>query len=95
MTQTEKLDKRKRIRTHTKTWDLLKRHTLEEVRQVHWKFGIYESAKKLDCDPSIVRYLALREGWKRPLPPHLLKAYREGRWNSFKTNYKPNSNNNE
>ena len=100
MTEIEKVDKRKRIRTHTKTWDLLKRHDLEEVQKLHYKYGIYKAAKLLKTDPSIIRYLAIREGWKRPLPIHLHVPYLEGRWTSLKTNFipdnlKPNKNKNE
>ena len=87
MTETEVLDKRKRVRTHTKTWDLLQRYNLEEVRQVHYEHGIYKAATLLETDPSIIRYLALREGWLRPLPRHLIVPYREGRWTSLKTNF--------
>ena len=100
MQSAEKTDKRKRVRTHTKTWDLLQRHTLEEVQKAHYDLGIYKAAKLLGTEGSIIRYLALRENWKRPLPPHLIKAHREGRWNNMKTNFvpenlKPTTENNE
>ncbi|MCP4583782.1 MAG: hypothetical protein GY839_19400 [candidate division Zixibacteria bacterium] len=90
MAETEVI-KMRRVRTHTKTWDLLRRHSLEEVQKAHYDHGIYKAAKELGCDPSIIRYLALRERWKRILPPHLVKAYNAGRWNNFRTNFKPGS----
>ena len=91
MPKAEKIDQRKRIRTHTKTWELLQRHTLEEVQRSHYQHGIYKAAKILETEPSIIRYLALREQWKRPLPSHLHAAYLEGRWTSLKTNFAPNN----
>ena len=43
--------------------------------------------------PFIVRYVILKQGVKRPLPTHLLKAYKEKNWppkgREMKTNYVP------
>jgi len=91
MTKTKEPDKPRRHRTHTKTAELLSRHTLEEVRQAHFDLGIYKAAKLLNTDPSIVRYLALREKWLRPLPGHLHGPYLQGKWASLKTNFVPDN----
>ena len=76
--------------SNTETYDLLSRHTIEEVRKAHYEHGMYKAAEILDTSFSIIRYLALKHGWKRPLPPHLMKAYKLGRWNNMKTNFIPN-----
>lgn len=83
--------KMKRYRSHTKTAEVLAKHSLEEVRKAHFEYGIYKAAKLLETDPSIVRYLALREGWKRPLPNHLHAPYFRGEWTNLKTNYVPDN----
>ena len=83
--------KTRKIRTDTEVFELLSRYSLEDVRRAHYKHGIYKAAEELSANPRVIRYLAEKHGWKRPLPPHLLKAYKLGRWNNFKTNYKPGS----
>jgi len=83
--------KTRKARTDTEVYELLTRHPLEEIRQTHFEHGVNKAAEILSANPRVVRYLAEKHGWKRPLPPHLLKAYRRGRWNNFKTNFKPDS----
>lgn len=82
--------KKRKVRTDTQVYDLLSRHPIERIKQHHFDHGIYKAAEKLIANPEIIRYLALRNGWKRPLPSHLLKAYRAGKWRNLKTNLKPN-----
>ena len=81
--------KKRKIRTDTQVYELLSRHSLEKIKQAHFELGIYKSAEKLIANPAVIRYLAVRNGWKRPLPPHLLKAYKAGKWRNLKTNLKP------
>ena len=78
-------------RTDTGTYDLLSNYSLEEVRLAHYKHGIYKVAQILDTSFSVIRYLALKHGWKRPLPAHLIKAYNLGRWNNMKMNFVPDN----
>jgi len=78
-------------RTDTQTYDLLTRHSLEEVRKSHYKYGIYKAARILETNPAIIRYLALKNSWQRPLPSHLIKAHKLGRWNNMKTNFIPDN----
>ena len=81
----------RKIRTDTEVYELLTRHSLEKIMQAFIKHGRNKAAEKLYANPRVIRYLAEKHGWKRPLPAHLLKAYKLGKWNNFKTNIKPDT----
>ncbi len=83
--------KTRKTRTDTEVYELQSRHSLEKIKQAHFGHGINKAAEKPIANPRVIRYMALKHGWKRPLPPHLLKAYKAGRWENLKTNFKPDS----
>ena len=78
-------------RRNTQTAELLDRFPLNEIFAIWFRHGLYKASEILDCNTSVLHYVVRLHNWKRPLPPHLVKAYKKGRWNSLKTNYYPNN----
>ena len=83
--------KNRKVPENTAKADLLRRHGLDEIFKIWFAMGIYKSSEVLDASPNVIHYIAIRNKWKRPLPEHLVKAFREGNWNIMKTNYIPNN----
>ncbi|MCP3685011.1 MAG: hypothetical protein GY861_20300 [bacterium] len=77
------------IRKNTFKAYLLERYPLKRIKEVWEQHGMYKGAKILNTNPGILYYLATLKKWVKPLPPHLLKAYKNGNWNRFKTCIKP------
>ncbi len=91
----QKYPKNRKIRTDTLVYDLLSRHSLEEIKDTWIKFGMYRAGQELQICGYVVRYLALKNNWLRPLPEHLIKAYKNGNWKNLTTNYIPETNSNQ
>jgi hypothetical protein len=72
---------------------LIRTHGLEYLKTVWVENGMYKAAQILETSPSVIRYIALVNGWKRPLPKHLEIAFKRGNWNNLVTNFKPTKNN--
>ena len=85
--------KNRKLPDNTLKADLLKRHDLDEIQKVWYDQGMYKTADLLDTSPSIIHYLAVLNSWKRPLPVHLVKAYRDKTWTNLKTNFIPENSN--
>jgi len=77
----------KELPQDTETARLTRRLPLEEIRRVWVELGMYKAGEKFQVSPHVLHYLALKHGWKRPLPEHLEKAYKAGNWSNLKTNY--------
>jgi hypothetical protein len=82
-----KYPKNRKLPDNTAKADLIRRHSLDEIFQIWYKKGIYQTAEQLDASPNVVHYIAVRNGWKRPLPEHLRRARTLNRWNNMKTNF--------
>ncbi len=87
-----KYPKNRKIRTDTLKADLLRRHSLEHIRDIWTKHGMYEAGKILRGAPDTIRYVAICNNFKRPLPEHLVIAHQRGNWSNFTTNYMPETN---
>ena len=86
-------NRKKRLLTNTMTYKLEYIHDLNEVIEYFIQHGQYKTAERYRISPFIVRYVILKHGIKRPLPSHLLKAYKEKNWppegREMETNYVP------
>ena len=64
----------------TQKQELLDRFSLDHIRTLWTRFGMYKSAEILECNPWIVYHLAREHKWTRALPEFLVKAYKNGDW---------------
>jgi len=48
---------------------------------------MYRGTEALRVHPKPFCHFAVLDGWKRPLPPHLIKAHKAGKWKKLKTTY--------
>jgi hypothetical protein len=85
--------KNRKLPDNTAKADLLRRHSLDEIFQIWYKKGIYQTADVLEASPNVIHYIAIRNQWKRPLPRHLMLANKNGNWNNMKTNFIPDNSN--
>ena len=67
--------------------ELLKRREINEIFRIWYMSGMYKAAEILETSPMVIHYLAIKNSWVRPLPPHLLKAYNQGTWTNLRTNF--------
>lgn len=72
--------RKKRILTNCMTYKLQNNFDWEEVVAYYVKFGRNKTGIKYSISPYAVSYVMRSNKIKRPLPPHLLKAYRQGNW---------------
>ena len=79
--------KNRRLCQDTMTAELLRTVPLDEIFRIWFEHGLYKSAKTLNTSPGVLHYICKRNNWKRPLPPHLIKAYNDGNWKNLKTNF--------
>jgi hypothetical protein len=70
---------------------LIRKHGLDYLKTIWVENGMYKSAEILKTSPSVIRYIALINAWKRPLPKHLEIAFNRGNWKTLITNIKPES----
>ena len=77
------------------TYKLESIHKLGVVADYFIKHGQYKTAERFKISCFIVRYVMMKHGIKRPLPPHLLKAFKNKNWppkgRKMRTNYMPES----
>lgn len=83
-----------RLLTNTMTYKLEYMNNLGEVTDYFIKHGQYKTGMQYSVSPFIVRYVMMKHGVTRPLPPHLMKAYKENKtWppkgRKMRTNYMP------
>lgn len=84
--------KNRKLPEHSEKAVLLKRYSLEEIEKTFVELGMYKTAEKMEVNPGVIHYMAIRNGWKRPLPDHLITAMNRGNWNTIVTNIKPTNN---
>ena len=88
-------NRRSRLLTNTMTYKLESIHKLRVVADYFIKHGQYKTAVRFCVSPFIVRYVMMKHGVVRELPPHLLKAYKNKTWppkgRKMRTNYMPES----
>ena len=86
-------NRKSRLLTNTMTYKLEYMNDLGEVTDYFIKHGQYKTAVKFCVSAFIVRYLMMKHKIKRPLPPHLCKAYKNKTWppkgRKMRTNYMP------
>ena len=86
-------NRQSRLLTNTMTYKLEYMNELGKVTDYFIKHGQYKTAVKFCVSAFIVRYLMIKHGVKRPLPPHLLKAFKNNHWppkgRKMRTNYMP------
>ena len=86
-------NRKNRLLTNTMTYKLEYEHDLNKVIEYFIQHGQYKTAERFMVSPFIVRYVILKHRVKRPLPLHLLKAYKEKNWppkgREMRTNYVP------
>ena len=86
-------NRKKRLLTNTMTYKLEHIHDLKEVIEYFIQHGQYKTANQYRISPFIIRYVMLKHSIKRPLPLHLLQAYKEKNWppkgREMRTNYIP------
>ena len=86
-------NRKKRLLTNTMTYKLEYEHDFNEVTDHFIQHGQYKTAKRYRISPFIVRYVMMKHGIVRELPPHLFKAYKEKNWppkgREMRTNYIP------
>lgn len=75
------------IPTDSQKYQLLQKHPLEEIQRVWVEKGMYGAGEYFDVSPKVISYLVELNGWKRPLPEHLVKAVRNGCWKIRKHHY--------
>ena len=87
--------RKKGINKNSQKYKLLKKYSLKHIQQTWFECGIYEGARRLgNCNPFVLYHLARERAWRRPLPPHLVKAYDEGCWTITKNYYLEKEENN-
>ena len=79
-------NRKSRLLTNTMTYKLEYMNDLGEVTDYFIKYGQYKTAVKFCVSAFIVRYLMMKHKIKRPLPPHLIRAYKNKK---MRTNYMP------
>ena len=72
--------RKKRILTNCMTYKLQNNFDWDEVVEYYIQFGSNKTGIKYKISSYVVRYVMELNKIKRPLPPHLLKAYRNGNW---------------
>ena len=86
-------NRKSRLLTNTMTYKLEYVNDLEEVTDYFIKHGQYETSIRFCVSPFIVRYVMMKHGVVRELPPHLFTAYKNKTWPSkgrkMRTNYLP------
>ena len=86
-------NRKSRLLTNTMTYKLEHIHDLNEVTDYFIKHGQYKTAVKHLVSPFIVRYVMMKHGVVRELPPHLVKSYKNKTWppkgRKMRTNYLP------
>ena len=82
-----------RMLTNTQTYRIQNGPEWTTIKDYFIEKGIYKTGEKFDISPGILRYVMKKQGIKRPLPLHLVIAYRAGKWPppgaSMITNYIP------
>ena len=88
-------NRKSRLLTNTMTYKLEYMNELGKVTDYFIMHGQYKTAERFKISCFIVRYVMMQHGIKRPLPPHLCKAYKNKTWppkgRKMRTNYMPES----
>ena len=88
-------NRQSRLLTNTMTYKLESIHKLRVVADYFIKHGQYKTAVRFCVSPFIVRYVMMKHGVVRKLPPHLIKAFKNKNWppkgRKMRTNYMPES----
>jgi len=88
-------NRKSRLLTNTMTYKLEHDNDLNEVTDYFIKHGQYKTGMQYSVSPFIVRYVMMKHGVVRELPPHLIKAYKNKNWppkgRKMRTNYMPES----
>ena len=86
-------NRRSRLLTNTMTYKLEYMNNLGDVTDYFIKHGQYKTAVQFSVSPFIVRYVMMKHGVMRELPPHLFRAFKNKTWppkgRKMRTNYLP------
>jgi hypothetical protein len=72
--------RKKYIPTNSQKYQLLQKHSLEEIRAAFFKGGMYVTGEKFGVSPKVIYDIAIQHGFKRPLPSHLKSAVKIQCW---------------
>ncbi len=86
-------NRKKAIKKNSQKHRLLAKYPLKYIQQTWVDHGMYKGAEKLSCNPFVLFHLARELDWKRPLPPHLLKAVKSKCWEISNSHYIPKEEN--
>ena len=76
------------IKKNSQKHQLLAKYPLKYIQQTWIKYGMYEGSKRLcNSNPFVLFHLSKEMHWKRPIPPHLLKAVQNGCWEISNSHY--------
>lgn len=74
-------NKKTRDTSFSKSWQLIDSHGSETIRELWEEHGMYETARRLNTSPYVIRYIVHKNEWTRDASkvPHLFKAVQNGR----------------
>ena len=79
--------RKKYIPTNSQKYQLLQKHSLDEV-EIEWQnAGMYVAGAKFNVSPKVIYDIAIKNGFKRPLPSHLKTAVKRECWKTGKCHF--------